>query len=168
MTLIAAMTARRVIGKDGRMPWHIPEESKRFRKLTTGNVVVMGRKTFASIGGRPLRNRTNIVISRTLPTETDGVTVCRTLDEGLERAAAFGKEVFVMGGAEIYRQTLPRAGRMCLSLIKKDYDGDEYFPAFDENDWAVTRAEDHPDFVFTVYERKNVQGPASSVQSHNL
>ena len=168
MTLIAAMTARRVIGKDGRMPWRIPEESKLFQKLTTGNVVVMGRKTFASIGGAPLRNRENIVISRTLPAETDGVTVCRSLDEGLERAAAFGKEVFIMGGAEIYRQTLPHANRMYLSLVKKDYDGDEFFPAFDENDWVVTGAEDRPDFVFTVYERKKVQGPASSVQSQSL
>lgn len=154
MTLIAAMTARRVIGKDGRMPWHIPEESKLFRRLTTGNVVLMGRKTFASIGGKPLRSRVNIVISRTLPADTDGVTVCRSLDEGLERAAAFGKEVFVMGGADIYRQTLPRASRMCLSFIKQDYDGDDFFPAFDEDDWVVTRAEDHPEFIFKVYERK--------------
>lgn len=154
MTLIAALTARRVIGKDGRMPWHISEESTLFRRLTTGNVVVMGRKTFEALGGKPLPKRVNVVVSRTLSVETDGVIVCRSLDEGLERAGAFGREVFVMGGAEIYRQTLPLAGRMCLSLIRHEYDGDEFFPAFDENDWAVTRAEDHAEFVFKVYERK--------------
>ncbi|MSS71639.1 MAG: dihydrofolate reductase [Candidatus Latescibacteria bacterium] len=149
--LIAAMTRDRVIGKDNRMPWHIPEEFKHFRRLTTGHTLVMGRKTFESVGRLPKRN--TIVVSRSLPVETKGVDVCRTLDEAIEKARSYGKDILIAGGAEIYRQALPLADKLDLSYVKKDYDGDTYFPEFDEREWEVVREEDHPDFVFVEYRR---------------
>lgn len=151
MILIAAMTRDRVIGKDNRMPWHIPEESRHFRKLTTGHTLIWGRKTFESVGRLPKRNI--LVVSRSLAGETEGVDVCRTLDEAIRKARSYGKEIFIAGGAEIYRQALPLADKLYLSYIKKDYDGDTCFPEFDEREWEVVREEDHPDFVFVEYRR---------------
>jgi len=149
--LIAALTRDRVIGKDNRMPWRIPEEFRHFRRLTTGHTLVMGRKTFESVGRLPERNI--VVVSRSLPEKTEGVAVCRTLEEAIEKARSCGKDIFVAGGAEVYRQALPLADRLCLSYIKKDYDGDAYFPKFDEGEWAVVREEDHSEFTFVEYRR---------------
>jgi dihydrofolate reductase len=123
-----------------------------FRRLTTGHAVLMGRRTFESIG-RPLPDRVNIVVSRTLP-ETAGIRVCRSLEEGIRESGTTGRELFIIGGAQIYRQTLPLARRLCISRIKREYDGDQFFPEFDEREWIPGGAEDHADFVFTVYERK--------------
>ena len=155
MTLIAAMTRGRVIGKGNAMPWRIPEEFKHFRKLTTGHTLIWGRKTFESVGRLPKRNI--VVVSRSLPEGTEGVDVCRTLDEAIRKAQSYGKEVFIAGGAEVYRQALPLADRLYLSYVKKDYEGDAYFPEFDAREWEVVREEDHPEFVFVVYERSNVK-----------
>jgi dihydrofolate reductase len=153
MTIIAAMTRDRVIGKDNAMPWHIPEEFKHFKKITTGHTLIMGRKTFESLGG-PLPRRNTIVVSRSFSEETEGIDVCRTLSEAVEKAKSYGKKIFIAGGAAIYRQALPLADKLYLSYIKKDYDGDTYFPEFEESEWEVTEEEDHPEFVFVVYERK--------------
>ncbi|OGG45644.1 MAG: hypothetical protein A3F84_28900 [Candidatus Handelsmanbacteria bacterium RIFCSPLOWO2_12_FULL_64_10] len=149
--LIAALTRDRVIGKDNRMPWHISEESKHFRRLTTGHTLIWGRKTFESAGRLPKRNI--VVVSRTLAGDTEGVDVCRTLEEAIEKARAYGKDIFIAGGAETYRQALPLADRLYLSYVKKDYDGDAYFPEFDESEWEVAREEDHSEFVFVEYRR---------------
>jgi dihydrofolate reductase len=151
MTIIVAMTENRVIGAGNRIPWRIPEDLRLFRKLTTGNVVLMGRKTFESVG-RPLPGRENRVISRFLP-GTPGIRVFRSVEEGLREPMPAGRELFVIGGAEIYRQTLPLAGRMLISKVRREYDGDRFFPEFDRREWILRSAEDHPEFVFTVYER---------------
>lgn len=149
--LIAAMTRDRVIGKGNRMPWRIPEEFKHFRKLTTGHTLIWGRKTFESAGRLPKRNI--VIVSRSLPAETEGVDICRTLDEAIQKARSYGKDIFIAGGAEIYRQALPLADKLYLSYVKKDYDGDAYFPEFDESEWEIIKQEDHPDFTFVAYRR---------------
>lgn len=153
MTVIAAMSKDRVIGINNKMPWHISEESKHFRRTTTGHVVLMGRKTFESVGGKPLPGRPHVIVSRTMP-ETDGVDVCRSLDEAIDRAKSYGKEVFICGGGQIYRELIPKADRMVLSYVEGDYDGDEYFPEFDEGEWEITKNDVHDKFTVVYYERK--------------
>ena len=153
MNIIAAMTKDRVIGKDNSLPWHIPEEMKHFRKLTLGNTVIMGSKTFASMSSKPLPNRNNIVLSSSLR-PTEGIDVCRTIQEAVEKAKSYGKEIFVIGGSSIYRQTIPLADKMYLSYIKKYYEGDTFFPAFDESEWEIETKEEHEAFDVVVYVRK--------------
>ena len=158
MIIIAAMTRDRVIGKDGRMPWHIPEEFRHFKDTTIGHTLIMGRRTFESIG-RHLRGRNTIVVSRSLPELLEGVAVCRSLEGAIDKARSYGKEIFIAGGETIYRQALPLVNRMYLSTIEGHYGGDTYFPQYDGGEWEVVREEDHPGFVFAVYERKRPAGP---------
>jgi dihydrofolate reductase len=150
--IIAAVAKNRVIGKDNKLPWHISEDLKNFKRLTTGNTVLMGRKTFQSIG-KPLPNRHNIVISRSMPA-TSGVDVCRSVEEGLQKARSYGRDVFIIGGANLYQEMLPYADMMYISYVKGDYEGDVYFPEFNEEDWAVEGKEDHSEFELIVYVRK--------------
>src|SRR3989338_139592 len=116
ISIIAAMDRNRVIGKDNALPWNIPEDLKNFKALTSGKSVIMGRKTFESLG-RPLPKRQNIVVSRGMP-PIEGVIVCSSLDEAFQAAAS--EEVFVIGGASIYAQALPYADRMYLSYVDKE------------------------------------------------
>ena len=155
MILIAAMTKDRIIGKNNAMPWHIRAESAHFFRTTVGQTLVMGRKTFESIGGgTPLPRRKTIVVSRSMAPRED-IDICRSLEEALEKARVYGGKTFIAGGTEIYRQTLPLANALYLSYIKEDYDGDSYFPDFNESDWDITKTEDHPEFTFVAYKRKN-------------
>jgi dihydrofolate reductase len=154
VTIISALTRKGVIGKDNAMPWHISEESKLFKKLTLGGTLIMGRKTFESFGSRPLPRRKHIIVSRSMP-ETEGVDICRTLKDAVDKAGAYEKDVFCIGGSEIYRQMLPKTNRLYLSYVKEDYPGDIYFPEFDLEEWQVVREEDHKEFTFVEYERKN-------------
>ena len=155
ITIIAAMTKSRVIGKNNQLPWHIAEDLQNFKKLTAGNTVIMGRKTYESIG-RPLPNRNNIVISTMMPAR-DGVTICKTVPEAIEKAKTFQKDIFIVGGATIYEQTLPFADRLVISYIKKDYEGDTYFPNFNEDDWNIKKREDRNEFELILYKRKQKQ-----------
>jgi dihydrofolate reductase len=136
--LIAAIARNRVIGKGSQLPWRLPADLKHFKALTMGHVLVMGRKTFESIG-RPLPGRTTIVITRDRSWQREGVEVAHSLDEALARAA--GREVFIAGGAEIYAQSLPRADRLQLTLIDADFDGDAWFPEWDERAFALVHRE---------------------------
>ena len=155
MILIAALTRSRVIGRQGEMPWHIAEELKHFKQLTAGHTLIMGRKTFESLGNRPLPERNTVVVSRTLA-ETNHVDVCRTLHGALEQAKTYGTEIFIAGGAEIYRQALPLADALYLSWIKEDHDGDAHFPEFDLDQWDTVEESDFPAFTFIVYRRRSV------------
>lgn len=156
VTVIAAMTNERVIGKDNSLPWRIPEDMQNFKKLTSGKTVIMGRKTFESIPEkfRPLPNRHNVVISSNMPSQ-EGVDICASIPEALEKAKSYGKEVFIIGGASLYEQTLPLADRMHLSLVKNNYEGDSYFPKFNKDEWVVESKKDFQDFELVTYVKKH-------------
>ena len=140
IALIAALARNRTIGLDNRMPWHLPDDLKRFRQLTIGHRVIMGRKTFDSIG-RPLPGRTNIIISRSNTFNAHGCTVVHSVGEALAGAEPTGAISFVIGGAEIYRQALSRASRMFLTEIDAEFEGDTFFPPFDVQQWYEVRRE---------------------------
>lgn len=141
VSLIGAMAENRVIGRGGHLPWHLPKDLRHFKRLTVDHTVIMGRKTFDEIQ-RPLSNRRNVVISRNPAFRPGGVTVVPNLDEALALGATEG-EVFVIGGAEIYRLALPRADRLYLTVIHAHVEGDTFFPAFDAGAWALEEEERH-------------------------
>lgn len=132
MSLIVAMTENRVIGVENRLPWNIPEDLKRFKKITSGHPIIMGRKTYESIG-RPLPGRTNIVITRQKDYRAEGVIACSSLREALDWAnrAPGSDEIFVIGGGEIFKQALPLTDRIYLTIVEWPFEGDAYFPDFD-------------------------------------
>jgi dihydrofolate reductase len=141
VSLVAAMSENRVIGRDGRLPWHLPKDLKRFKKLTVDRTVVMGRKTFDEIK-RPLDNRRNVVITRNPGFHPHGVTVVPSLEEALALGAT-EDEVFVIGGGEIFRQVLPRADRLYLTVVHARVEGDAFFPEFDKDGWVLESDERH-------------------------
>ncbi|RZA04168.1 MAG: dihydrofolate reductase [Proteobacteria bacterium] len=159
LSMIVAMSDNRVIGIENRLPWNIPEDLKRFKKITSGHPIVMGRKTFESIG-RPLPNRTNIVVTRNKDYRAEGVAVCGSLGEALEWAAraAGSEEIFVIGGGELFKEALPKADRIYLTEVKWPYEGDAFFPEFDEEAYAVKATEtlsQDPPAVLRVLDRKS-------------
>ncbi len=133
ISMIAAMTVNRVIGKDNKMPWHLPEDLKHFKASTMGKPVIMGRRTFESIG-RPLPGRHNIVITRQNDFSARGITVVSGFEEA-KQAAADAEEIAVIGGGQLYRQILPVAEKLYLTLIDIDVEGDTYFPEWDDGSW---------------------------------
>lgn len=145
VSLIVASGPDGVIGDGRRMPWHLPADLKRFRAITWGKPIVMGRKTFESIG-RPLPGRTNIVLSRREGFAPPGCRVARSLDEAMTIAAEGGDEVMVIGGGEVYAQALPRADRVYLTLVEGEFEGPVRFPleALDAPGWRVVREESFP------------------------
>jgi dihydrofolate reductase len=148
---IAAMALNRVIGRENKIPWYLPEDFKWFKKITMGHPILMGRKTFESIG-KPLPGRRNLVVSRTA--EIEGVEIVRDLERF--EPAAFeedGEEVFVMGGAEIYRQLIPRCRNIFLTLVKQDYEGDAFFPEFEEDFTIADTILETPEFKICRYQR---------------
>ena len=150
--IIAALSENRAIGKDNKLLWHIPEDLQNFKKLTAGSTVLMGRKTFESLK-RPLPNRNNIVISSSMP-QTEGVEVCKTLEEGIEAARKHNKDIFIIGGANIYGQTLGIADKMFLSYVKGDYEADAFFPEFSMDEWEIEKKQSFRDFELVVYRRR--------------
>ena len=150
--IIVAMTRRRVIGAGEGLPWDLPGELRLFRELTWGHSVVMGRRTFDSIGG-PLPGRRNIVLSRSLPPQPE-VFVCRSLGEALKAAGTGHDRVFFIGGAEVYAQALPLADVLHVSWIRRDYQGNTRFPIFTGRDWRVVRVDDRGGFRHVVYRRR--------------
>lgn len=136
IALIAAMANNRVIGKDNQMPWHLPEDLRHFKVMTLGKPIVMGRKTFDSIG-RPLPGRHNIVISRQEELAIEGAT-CVTSFEAAMAAAGDIEELVVIGGGQLYRTTLALADKLYLTEINLNVDGDTYFPEWDDGTWLKT------------------------------
>jgi dihydrofolate reductase len=152
INIIVAMDKNRVIGKDNKLPWHISDDLKNFKKLTTGNTVIMGRRTFESIG-KPLPNRYNIVISTSL-SPTNGVDICKSFDEAIMKAKSYGKDIFIIGGATVYEQGIQYADKMYISYVKKEYEGDAFFPEFDEKEWHAESKQEFPEFELVTYVRK--------------
>ncbi|HKG90920.1 MAG TPA: dihydrofolate reductase [Gemmatimonadaceae bacterium] len=155
MIIIGAMTRDHVIGKGDGLPWDVPEEYAQFLRLIAGQTIILGRRSY-EIFREGLTSAHTVVVSRSagageLPGDP---VVVPSVAEALRTAESLGGTVFSSGGASIYEQTVPLADAMYLSYIKGDYEGDAYFPAFDERDWTVERREDHPRFEFVVYRRK--------------
>jgi len=162
VSIIAALARNRVIGRDNRMPWHLPEDLKRFKRLTLGHAVIMGRRTFESIiatAGKPLPGRENIVVTRSSVWTRPGCRVANSLDAALAAAHA-SAEAFVIGGAEIYALAMPLAQRLYLTEIEREFDGDTFFPGFDRSGWReVSRERRAPEgaegfgYAFVEYRR---------------
>ena len=152
VAIIAGMTSKRVIGKGNDLPWHIGEDLKNFKEVTAGQTVIMGKSTLDSIG-RPLPNRNNIVLSKDA-VDIEGADVCTSIPEALEKAKSYGKKVFIIGGASVYTQTIDLVDTMHLSYIKKDYEGDVFFPEFNEAEWKCVKEKEFKDFLFVTYKRK--------------
>lgn len=155
--LVAAMAANRVIGNGPDIPWKIPGEQKIFRGLTEGKVVVMGRKTFESIG-MPLPNRHTVVISRQPNYRVAGCTVVSSISDAIAFAAGRGDELYVAGGAEIYALAIPYAHRVFLSELHQNFDGDAFFPRLRETEFEVVSSETIQasiPYTHSVYERRN-------------
>ncbi|MFZ0434357.1 MAG: dihydrofolate reductase [Chthoniobacterales bacterium] len=152
---IVAMAENRVIGNAGTIPWHLPEDFKFFKATTMGHAILMGRKTFESIG-KPLPGRENIVLSRTMP-DTPGATVIRSIDELKEpEFTQGGRDLFVIGGEEIYRLLLPRVQELYVTKVPRTIDGDTHFPEFESQFDAGTKVLETRDFFVWMYRR--IQG----------
>jgi dihydrofolate reductase len=164
LSLIAAVAANGCIGIDNKLPWYLPDDLKFFKAVTSGKPVIMGRSTFDSLG-RPLPNRTNIVITRNPAfTAPEGVRVVHSLDAALRVAEAVAEiagndEVVIIGGAQVYAEALPRVRRMYLTEVKKTVPGDAFFPVWDRAQWQEVSREAHhyepaqTDYSFVIYER---------------
>ncbi len=154
--LVAAVAANGVIGRDGRLPWHLPEDLKHFKRLTLGHPVIMGRKTWESLNGRPLPDRDNIVVTRTLGYKAPGAAVARSLDAALALCAG-ESVVFVIGGEQLFAEALTTAAGLVLTEIHRDYEGDASFPRYDRSRWRESQREPHTaadgtKFDFVLYE----------------
>lgn len=150
--IVVAVARNGVIGVDGGLPWRIPEDMSRFRQLTMGHALVMGRATFESIG-RPLPGRTNIVLTRRADWSHEGVQVAGSLDEGLSMAAARSQDAFIAGGAEVYRQALEIADRIESTEVDDSPEGDTWFPPVDWTQWREVCRRARPGFSFVTYDR---------------
>ena len=156
LTLIAAVAQNGIIGLNNAMPWRLPEDLKRFKALTLGHPIIMGRKTWTSLG-RPLPGRSNIVITRDRDFRAPCCIVVDSLAAALD-ACAGEKEAFVIGGADIYALALPMAQQLQITEIRRNFDGDTYFPAIDPDTWRAIERESHRDadglaYDFVTYER---------------
>lgn len=160
ISLIWAMDENRVIGKNNQLPWHLPADLKFFKKTTMGHPIVMGRKTYQSIG-RPLPGRENIIITRNLEFSCDGCTVLHSVEELIQYAGNTDKEMFIIGGAEIFKEVFPIADRLYITKIYEEFDGDTFFPEINMNQWKRVfsepglKDEKNPyHFEFFIFERK--------------
>lgn len=169
ISLIVAAARNGVIGRGGRLPWHLPEDMRRFRAHTLGHHVIMGRRTHESIG-RPLPGRTNLVLSRDPRLRIEGCTTVHSLEEALDLARNAGEEeAFVMGGRAVYEAALPHADRIHLTRVEADVEGDVRLPVIDPTSWAEVAREAHLAderhayaFSFLVLERQRPTTPAET------
>ncbi|MGC6284280.1 MAG: dihydrofolate reductase [Polaribacter sp.] len=142
VTIIAAIGLNNALGKDNDLIWHLPADLKRFKKTTTGFPIIMGRKTYESIG-RPLPNRTNIIVTRNADYHQDGCIVKSSLEEAVE-SVANEEHAFIIGGAQIYNQAIEQglADRLDITLVQESFEADVYFPEFDKMEWELISRED--------------------------
>jgi len=162
--LIVAMAKNRTIGIDNKLPWYLPNDLKYFKQVTMGKPIIMGRKTYESIG-KPLPGRTNIVITRNPDYQAEGIVVVNSLQQALDKAEDISfinghDEVMVIGGAEIYNQGLKSADRLYITHVHADVEGDAFFPEVDWNDWQEEGRDDFSaegpnpyDYSFVIYDR---------------
>ena len=163
ITIIAAMAKNNAIGFQNKLIWHLPDDLKNFKKLTQHNVVIMGRKTFESIG-KPLPNRVNIVVTSTLQSKDDAVKMVKNIPEAIELGKKFSEEIFIIGGAKIYKETLPFANKMEITMIEGiPENADAFFPEIDWGNWELIQEKSHKidenhcvNFSYKTYKRKEL------------
>ena len=160
ITIIAAIGKNNELGKDNQLLWHLPVDLKHFKNLTSGHPIIMGRKTYESIG-KPLPNRTNIVVSRKENWFEEGILIVPSLKDAIKHAKKINENIFIIGGGEIYRNTIDMADRLEITQVNHQTDADVFFPKIDENTWIKTDEIHHPkdenhayDFYFQTWERK--------------
>jgi len=157
LTIIAAVAENNVIGVNGKMPWYIPEDFKRFKRLTTGHPVIMGFNTHNSILEalkRPLPERQNIVLFPEPKEGAGNVYFCRTIEEAIKKASEFHPEAFIIGGQSIYQQTMSLADKLEITEVHQAYSGDAFFPEIDRRIWQEAMRENHEKYSFVTYLRK--------------
>jgi len=159
ISIVVAMDKNKVIGKDNQLPWHLPADLAFFKKTTMGKPIVMGRKTHESIG-KPLPGRQNIILTRNKNYEGEGCTVIHSVDELYSFEKNDQDEVCVIGGAEIFKEVLPCADRLYITMIEHEFEGDTFFPSIKDSDWVLVSKEKGPkddknpyDYYFTIYNR---------------
>ncbi len=159
ISIIVAMAQNRVIGANNTMPWRCPEDLKYFKSLTMGHHMIMGRKTFDSIG-KPLPGRVSVIVTRNRDLKIEGCIMAHSLDEAIA-VCKDDNEIFIVGGAELYALALPMVNKLYITEIQQEFDGDTYFPEFDETKWLeIAREERHQDapqplsYHFVTYLRK--------------
>ncbi|MDQ3192333.1 MAG: dihydrofolate reductase [Bacteroidota bacterium] len=158
-SFVVAVAKNNVIGKDNTLPWHLPADLRFFKNLTTGHHMIMGRKTFDSFG-KPLPNRTSVVITRQNDYQPEGCIVVHSIEEAI-KVAAVEEEIFIIGGSEIFKQTMPIADRIYLTRIHEDFEGDTIFPELNKEEWELKEKQDFEadeknkySYSFCIYERK--------------
>jgi dihydrofolate reductase len=161
ISFIVAAGENNVIGKDNQLPWHLPSDMKYFKNQTWGMTVIMGRKSLESLG-KPLQGRKNIVVTRNKDWNVEGAEVAHSIDDAIELAKQTGvKEIFILGGAEIFKTSMPIADRIYLTRIHHKFEGDAYFPEVSPNEWNLVKSHFHDadeknqySHTFEVWERK--------------
>lgn len=159
ITLIAAVAENNALGKNNQLLWHLPDDFKRFKNITTGHHIIMGRKTFESFP-KPLPNRTHVIISRQKNYQPDGCIVVDSLEKAIA-VCPKNEETFIIGGGEIYKQSIAIADKLDITKVHHTFDADTFFPEIDLNEWKLTSSEFHPkdekhqfDFAFETYLKK--------------
>lgn len=160
LAILAAVAANRVIGINNTLPWHLPADLKRFRSLTLGQIVLMGRRTYQSIG-RPLPERTNVVLTRQQDLLLPDVIIARSIHDALDQFANDPRAIFVIGGAQVYQESLPLCQLLYLTEIQQSFVGDTFFPVFNRDEWHEVSREIHqdcsgvtPEFHFVTLKRR--------------
>ncbi len=159
ISIIVAIAENNAIGKDNKLLWHLPDDLKRFKRLTSGHPVIMGKKTFESLPIKPLPNRTNIVLTDIPDELIEGCVMAYSIEDALSKCPD-GEECFVMGGGMVYKQFLEIADRLYITYIHKNFDADTFFPTVNYDDWTLVEEEKHEDegnhgfsFTYTLYEK---------------
>lgn len=160
VAMVVAIAENHAIGKDNQLLWHLPKDLKHFKQITAGHTIIMGRKTFDSMG-KPLPNRRNIVITRNKELELPGAEVVGSVQEALALCASDEEEVYIIGGGEIYKMAMPLTDKIYLTVVQHSFDGDAFFPEIEPGEWKETASESHsPDekhqygFTFSTLERR--------------
>jgi len=159
LSIIVAKATNNVIGNNNTLIWHLPSDLKYFKKLTTGNTIIMGRKTFDSIG-KPLPNRRNVIITRNSNLKIEGCEVVNSLEEAIQLSSS-DENVFIVGGADIYRQSMTMAQTLYVTEVHAEFNGDSYFPEIEPSKWIEIKREDHNadeknslDYSFVTYNKR--------------
>lgn len=155
ISIIVAMSANHAIGYKGLLPWHLPEDLAHFKQITMGHTIIMGRHTFESLPHGALPGRRNIVLSRNVREKPHDYDICQSLEEALEKCDCNNEEVFIIGGAEVYRQSLHLVRKLYITLVDTDpVEADTFFPSIDMEAWTETKKEKHDGFSFIELSRR--------------